>query len=170
MRHANRADLRSDANAGNNPNRQDTVVAKILVRLERENRTMAKHERTQNLPSILVLEDPRVCPPGSLGSLLRRMDPVIPKGADGLGQHPGLEQRVCNDYFDIGRDCHGHGTGGSRESTSCSGSHGSKDEMIERLSCYGWMESGETYKSNIDGSFFEKQGNYSSFLSLIVFS
>lgn len=98
--------------------------------MERENCTMAEHERAQDLSSILVLENPRLCSSGSLGSLLRRVDSIVPEGADGLGQHPGLEQRMRNGYFDSRRGGHNCGTGRGWKSTPCSGGYGSKDEMI----------------------------------------
>lgn len=87
-------------------NRQDPQRAENVLRLERQNRPMAQHERPQDLPAVLVLENPRLRPPTSLVPLLRRMGPILPAGAHGIGEHPGLEQRVCYGDFGARRDCH----------------------------------------------------------------
>jgi hypothetical protein len=78
--------------------RQSPHFPENLIRLERQDRALAQHKRTQNLPSILVFQDARLCPPRRLVPILRTMDRVLPSRTAGLCEYPGLEQCLCGCY------------------------------------------------------------------------
>lgn len=75
--------------------RQGPHISKILLRLDRQDRPLAQHKRTEDLPSVLVLEDSSVPAASWLVPLLCGMDCVVPSRAFGICQYPGLEQCVC---------------------------------------------------------------------------
>lgn len=100
--------------------RQSSLIPKNLLRLGRQNRPLAQHNRPQDLPAILVLQDPRLRPAAGLVPLLRRMDPFLPARSDRTRQYSGLEQCVRDHDCGCGRDswgcnCAGPGTEATAE-------------------------------------------------------
>lgn len=80
--------------------------------MERQDCAMAQHQRSQNLPAILLLENPCLRSPYWLVPVLCGMGALIPACAARLSQRSGLEQCVCDSYcgFRGGSRC-GAGTG-----------------------------------------------------------
>jgi hypothetical protein len=74
--------------------RQIPLIPKNLLRLDRQDRPLAKHKRPQAVPAVLVLQETCLCPSGGLVPVLRGVGAVLPPCTAGVGQCPGLEQCV----------------------------------------------------------------------------
>lgn len=102
--------------------------------MDRQDRTLAEHQRPEDVPAILVLENARLRPPRGLAPLLRAMDSLVSARAAGFSEHSYLEQRVRNFHRRCGGSAGLDPRVGDQPETRHDGGQGSQeDSVIKKL-------------------------------------
>lgn len=101
-----------------------------------QGRALAQHQRAEDVPAILVLENARLRTSRGLAPLLRAMDPLVPARAAGFSEYSNLEQRVRNGHRRGGGRGRLDARLGDQPETKHGGGQGSQEDPVIKNSCY----------------------------------